>query len=75
MIAALLPRVTTPQLVPMEGINIMSSKLSRLTYSSAELQAMAAEAIAKGQIEAAIALAQNAKDTEEEEEDNRGGGR
>lgn len=74
MIAALLPRVTTPQLVPMEGINIMSSKLSKLTYSSAELQAMAAEAIAQGQIEAAIAIRQNAKDTEEEE-DNRGGGR
>lgn len=74
MIAALLPRVTTPQIVPMEGINIMSSKLSKLTYSSAELQAMAAEAIAQGQIEAAIALRQNAKDTKEEE-DNRGGGR
>lgn len=71
MIAALLPRVTTPQLVPMEGISIMSSKL---TYSSAELYAMAAEAIAQGQVEAAIALRQNAKDTEEEE-DNRGGGR
>lgn len=70
MIAALLPRVTTPQLVPMEGINIMHQKL---TYSSAELYAMAKEAIAKGQFDAAIALAENAKDTEEEE--NRGGGR
>lgn len=74
MIAALLPRVTTPQLVPMEGISIMSSKLSKLTYSSAELREMAAKAITQGQIEAAIAIRQNAKDTEEEE-DNRGGGR
>lgn len=70
MIAALLPRVTTPQLVPMEGISIMSSNL---TYSSAELREMAAEAVKQGQFDAAITLAENAKDTEEEE--NRGGGR
>lgn len=70
MIAALLPRVTTPQLVPMEGISIMSSNL---TYSSAELREMAAEAVEQGQFDVAIALADNAKDTEEEE--SRGGGR